>query len=217
MGQRKNPVLSLAAIADTIAPRPARRLAVPFQGRIVDVVTDEVDLGAAGIVRREYVSHPGAVAIVALDDDDRVLLVRQYRHPVGAVLWELPAGLLDVDGEEAHLAAARELAEEADVVAAEWNVLVDLLPTPGGSNEALRVYLARGLTPVPERDRHVREAEEADMVVVPVPLDEAVALALSGKLHNAAAVTGILAAAIGQASAWTTLRPVDAHWGFRRR
>lgn len=205
------------SIADTIARRPSRRLAVPFQGRIVDVVTDEVDLGDAGLVRREYVSHPGAVAVVALDDQDRVLLVRQYRHPVGAVLWELPAGLLDVDGEDAHLAAARELTEEADVVAARWDVLVDLLPTPGGSNEALRVYLARDLTPVPEADRHVREAEEADMVAVPVPLQEAVALVLSGKLHNAAAVTGILAAAIGHASGWSTLRPVDAHWGFRRR
>nr|WP_240644107.1 NUDIX hydrolase [Antribacter gilvus] len=204
-------------MVDTIAPRPSRRLAVPFQGRIVDVITDEVDLGTAGVVRREYVSHPGAVAVVALDDQDRVLLVRQYRHPVGAVLWELPAGLLDVDGEEPHVAAVRELVEEADVMGATWNVLADLLPTPGGSNEAIRVYLVRDLAPVPEDERHVREAEEAEMVVVPVPLEEAVQLALAGKLHNAAAVTGILAAAIGQASSWTTLRPVDAHWGFRRR
>lgn len=203
-------------IADVIAPRPARRLDVPFQGRVVDLAVDEVDLGEAGVVRREYTNHPGSVVVVALDDHDNVLLLRQYRHPVGAFLWELPAGLLDLDGEDPHIAAARELAEEADVRAARWDVLLDLLPTPGGSNEAARVYLARDLTPVPERERHVREAEEAGMVAVPVPLEEAAALALAGRLHNGLTVSGILAAAIGRASSWKTLRPVTCPWEYRR-
>lgn len=203
-------------IADVVAPRPARRLDIPFQGRVVDVAVDEVDLGEAGVVRREYTNHPGSVVVVALDDADNVLLLRQYRHPVGAYLWELPAGLLDIGGEDPHVAAARELAEEADVTAARWDVLLDLLPTPGGSNEAARVYLARGLTAVPEHERHVREAEEADMVAVPVPLQEAAALALAGRLHNGPAVAGILAAAIGRASSWRTLRPVTAPWEYRR-
>ncbi|WP_318843131.1 NUDIX hydrolase [Myceligenerans pegani] len=203
-------------IGDVVDPRPARRLDVPFQGRVVDVAVDEVDLGKAGVVRREYTNHPGSVIVVALDDDDNVLLLRQYRHPVGAFLWELPAGLLDIDGEDPHIAAARELAEEADVHAARWEVLVDLLPSPGGSNEAARVYLARDLTPVPEPERHVREAEEADMVAVPVPLEEAAALALAGRLHNGPTVAGILAAAIGRASSWRTLRPVTSPWEYRR-
>src|SRR5690606_10543810 len=163
-------------------PRPARRLDVPFQGFVVDMVSDEVDLGeAGGIVRREHVDHPGAVVVVALTDDGEVLLLRQYRHRVGAFLSEAPAGLLDLDGEDPHVAAARERAEEADMNAATWDVLLDLLPTPGGSNEAVRVYLARDLSPVPDDERHVREAEEADMVVVPVPLEEAAALALAGR------------------------------------
>lgn len=203
-------------IADVVAPRPARRLDMPFQGRVVDIAVDEVDLGGAGVVRREYTNHPGAVVVVALDDDGNVLLLRQYRHPVGSYLWELPAGLLDIGGEDPHVAAARELAEEADVRAARWDVLLDLLPTPGGSNEAARVYLARGLSPVPEAERHTREAEEADMVAVRVPLEEAAALALAGRLHNGATVSGILAAAIGRASSWRTLRPVDAPWEYRR-
>ncbi|MBL0885302.1 NUDIX hydrolase [Myceligenerans sp. I2] len=189
---------------------------MPFQGRIVDVAIDEVDLGEAGVVRREYTNHPGSVIVVALDDDDNVLLLRQYRHPVGAFLWELPAGLLDIDGEDPHIAAARELAEEADVHAARWDVLLDLLPSPGGSNEAARVYLARDLTPVPEHERHLREAEEADMVAVPVPLEDAAALALAGRLHNGQTVSGILAAAIGRASSWKTLRPITAPWEYRR-
>lgn len=204
-------------VTDVIDPRPARRLDVPFQGFVVDMVSDEVDLGqAGGIVRREYVDHPGAAVIVALTDDGDVLLLRQYRHPVGAFLWEAPGGLLDLDGEDAHVAAARELAEEADMHAATWDVLLDLLPTPGGSNEAIRIYLARDLTPVPHADRHTREAEEADMVVVRVPLEEAAALALAGRLHNGATVAGVLAAAIGRASDWETLRPVDSPWEYRK-
>nr|WP_123816513.1 NUDIX hydrolase [Myceligenerans xiligouense] len=203
-------------MVDVVAPRPARRLDIPFQGRIVDVAVDEVDLGPAGVVRREYTNHPGSVVVVAVDDDGNVLLLRQYRHPVGAFLWELPAGLLDIDGEDPHIAAARELAEEADVRAARWDVLLDLLPTPGGSNEAVRVFLARELTPVPESERHVREAEEADMVAVPVPLEEAAALALAGRLHNGPTVSGILAAVIGRANSWRTLRPLTSPWEYRR-
>ncbi|WP_344104767.1 NUDIX hydrolase [Myceligenerans crystallogenes] len=203
-------------IADVVSPRPARRLDIPFQGRVVDMAVDQVDLGTAGVVRREYTVHPGSVVVVALDAEDNVLLLRQYRHPVGAYLWELPAGLLDIDGEDPHVAAARELEEEADVRAARWDVLLDLLPTPGGSNEAVRVFLARDLTPVPEHERHTREAEEADMVAVPVPLEEAAALALAGRLHNGPSVAGILAAAIGRASSWRTVRPVDSPWEYRR-
>lgn len=184
-------------------------------GRIFDLVEDEVDLGHT-VVRREFIDHPGAVAVIVLDDEDRVLLLRQYRHPVRRALWEPPAGLLDVPGEPALTAAARELAEEADLVATTWHVLVDYFTTPGGNNEALRVYLARGVSELPEAERHIREDEEADMPRRWVPLDRAVAAVLRGDLHNPSAVVGVLAAAASRAGGWASLRPADAPWPERR-
>ena len=197
-------------LADTAAPRPVIASEVVHDGMIWDVVRDTVDLGEAGVVRREYVRHPGAVSVIALDDDDRVLLLRQYRHPAGAELWEPPAGLLDVPGEPLQGAAARELAEEADLVAGAWWVLADYLSTPGGSDEALRVFLARDLTQVPVADRHVRDGEERDIVVRWVPLEEAVEAVLAGRLRNPSTVVGVLAAAACKARGWRGLRSVDA-------
>jgi ADP-ribose pyrophosphatase len=199
-------------LRDLSAPRPVVASERLLDGMVWDVVRDTVDLGRAGRVRREYLSHPGAVGVLALDDVDRVLLVRQYRHPVRMELWELPAGLLDVDHEPPWRAAARELAEEADVRAATWHVLVDWFTSPGGMDEALRVYLARDVEPVPEPERHVREGEELDMPARWVDLDEALAAVLGGRLHNPSAVVGILAAHAARAGGWTTLRPVDAPW-----
>lgn len=194
-------------LADARAPRPVAESRRVHEGMIWDIVRDTVDLGEAGTVTREYVRHPGAVAIVALDDDERVLLVRQYRHPVRAELWEPPAGLLDVAGEPPRAAAERELAEEADLIAGAWWELIDYYSSPGGSNEALRVYLARDLREVPDDVRHVREAEERDMVPVWVPLDDAVAAVLSGRLRSPSAVIGLLAAAASRDRGWQGLRP----------
>lgn len=185
---------------------------VLHHGRIWDLASDEVDLGDGAVVVREYLRHPGAVAVIALDEHERVLLLRQYRHPVRARLWEPPAGLLDVDGEDLRDAAARELAEEADLRAARWDVLVDYYTTPGGSDEPIRVFLARELSVVPHDERHVREDEERDMVAAWVPLDEAVTAVLGGRVHNPSAVVGVLAAAQARAAGWTPLRPVDAGW-----
>jgi 8-oxo-dGTP pyrophosphatase MutT (NUDIX family) len=176
-------------------------------GVIWDLMRETVELGEAGTVTREFVRHPGAVAVIALNDDDDVLLVRQYRHPVGAELWEPPAGLLDVPEEDPLAAAQRELAEEADQVASSWWVLVDYLSSPGSSDEALRVYLARDMTPVPHHERHFREAEEMGMVARWFPLDDAVAAVLEGRLRNPSAVVGILAAAVNRDRGWTGLRP----------
>jgi 8-oxo-dGDP phosphatase len=205
-----------APLADELDPRPVLRHEVLHRGRIVDLVRDDVDLGEAGTVTREYVAHPGAVAIVALDDDDRVLLLRQYRHPVRSRLWEVPAGLLDVDGEPAVDGAARELAEEADLTAGRWHVLADFLSSPGSSDEALRVFLARDLADVAADARHVRTGEEAGIELRWVPLDEAVARVLDGSLHNPSAVVGVLAAAASRAGGWASLRPADAPWPSRR-
>lgn len=199
-----------ADLSDAGAHRDTVASDVVHQGLIWDVVRDTVDLGEAGTVRREYVRHPGAVAIVALDDDDRVLLLQQYRHPVRRQLWEPPAGLLDVDGEDPAQAAARELAEEADLVASSWWVLADFFTTPGGSDESVRVYLARGLRPVPEAERHQREGEEMGMELRWVPLDDAVAAVLAGRIRNPSAVVGVLAAAAARSRGWQDLTPVDA-------
>jgi ADP-ribose pyrophosphatase len=181
-------------------------------GRIWDVVSEQVDLGGGAPVVREFVAHPGAVAVIALDDDERVLLLRQYRHPVRARLWEPPAGLLDVPDEDLLVAAARELAEEADLRAERWDVLVDYYTSPGGSDEPIRVFLARDLSDVPHHERHERLDEERDMVAAWIPLDEAVRSVLGGRIHNPSAVVGILAAAQARAAGWETLRPLDAPW-----
>ncbi len=171
---------------------------------------DEVRMPHGNTARREVVEHYGAVAILALDDDDNVVLVYQYRHAFGRRLWELPAGLLDSDGESPHLTAARELEEEAGLAATDWRVLVDILSSPGFSDESVRVFLATGLCDVGRPDAH---DEEADLQVRWYPLDEAVQMVLSGEIVNSTAVSGILAAkAMADVHA---LRPVDAPWRDR--
>lgn len=204
--------MSRSPLEDQFAPRPVSGQELLHQGMVWNLVRDTVDLGDGGVVRREYLDHPGAVCVVAIDDDERVLLLRQYRHPVGMQLWEIPAGLLDVAGEPPLVSAQRELAEEADLVAEDWAVLIDWFNSPGGSSEALRCFVARGLSPVPEADRHQRTAEELDMPVEWVSLDDACAGVLAGRLHNVGAVVGVLAAVASRAAGWTTLRPVDAPW-----
>lgn len=196
-------------LRDRIDPRPVRSHEVLHEGLVWSLVRDEVDLGSS-VVTREYIDHPGAVGCVALDADEQVLLIQQYRHPVGALDWELPAGLLDVRGEAPWLAAQRELAEEADMSGGTWHVLADWMNSPGGSSENWRCFLARDLSPV-ETD-FVREGEEADIVVRWVPLDEAVEAGLTGRIHNACTVAGVLAASAARDRGWATLRPYDAPW-----
>ena len=199
-------------LADRLEPRRIVRSETAFEGMVWDVVRERVDLGEAGEVTREFVRHPGAVAVVALDDQDRIVMIQQYRHPVRTLGWEVPAGLLDVDGENPWLAAARELHEEADLVAATWHTLVDYYSSPGGLDEALRIYLARDLTAVPEHERHDRDGEELGMPVCWVPLDEALEAVLAGRIHNPSAVVGVLAASAARRRDWATLRPHDAPW-----
>ncbi len=181
-------------------------------GLVWDVRRDEVRLEDGQTVTREVLVHTGAVGIVALDEHDRLLMVRQYRHPVRSYLWEPPAGLLDVDGEDPLDAAKRELAEEGHLRADEWHVLVDFYNSPGGSTEAFRCYLARGLHAIDEGERHEGDGEERDMPVTWVALDEARDLVLTGRLHNPTAVTGVLAASTARADGWRSLRPGDAPW-----
>jgi 8-oxo-dGDP phosphatase len=189
-------------IRDTAGRWPVTASHVNARGRIVTLRTDSVRMPGGEIAVREVVEHPGAVAVVALDDRDRVLMIRQYRHPVEAELWELPAGLRDVEGEPLVQTAQRELMEEAGCRAGDWRVLTDSYTSPGISTERMRIFLARDLTVVPEAERgYVPEHEEAYLTVEWVPLAEAVRLALGGHLHNGVAILGILsayAAKVGQ-------------------
>lgn len=209
------PVRSGAALQDSVAPRPVLATRLSHTGMVFDVRVDEVDLGRAGVVSREYVEHPGAALIVALrpiGGVDHICLIRQYRHPVGCFLWELPAGLLDVSGEPVWQAAARELAEEVRLRAARWDVLIDNFASPGGFGEAVRIFLARDLTDTEPPAGFVPHGEEVDLEVAWVPLDEAYQAVLAGRLHSPSAVIGIMAAYGARAAGWATLRPHDAPW-----
>lgn len=201
-------------VADAPDGLPVLGRQVRFEGHVWDIVSDEVDFGGVRAVR-DVIIHPGAVAVIALDDADRVLLIRQYRHAVGGYLFEPPAGLLDASGEDPARTAARELAEEAGFTAQRWDVLLDLFTSPGGSSEAIRVYLARGLTALPEGREHTGEAEEAHLPRAWVPLDEARDLVLSGAIASPTAVSGILAAWVARSGDWACLRPADAPWPSR--
>lgn len=182
-----------------------------FSGHVMDVVTDTVRMPGDENADRDYVIHPGSVAVVALDDDDRVLLIRQYRHPTRHLLWELPAGLRDVEGESLVTGAARELAEEAGYRARTWHTLVDLYTSPGMSDERIRVFLARDLTKIPEEENgFVHRHEEIGMPVEWVPLADAVEKALMGMIHNSPAVAGILAAYAASVEGFGLMRPADA-------
>ena len=182
-----------------------------FRGRLVTVRTDKVRMPGGNLAEREVVQHPGAVAVLALDDADQVLMIRQYRHPVGRLLWEIPAGLRDVAGEPLLATAQRELLEEAGYRARDWRVLVDFYSSPGFTTERLRVFLARGLELVPPAERDfVPEDEEAQLVLDWLGLDDAVRTVLAGDLHNGAAAVGILASYAARSEGFDRLRPADA-------
>jgi ADP-ribose pyrophosphatase len=167
------------------------------------------------VARRDYQVHPGSVAVLALDEEDRVLVIRQYRHPVRQRLWEIPAGLLDVPGENPLHAVQRELYEEAHVKAEDWRVLADLYTTPGGSDEAVRIFLARDLSEA-EGERFEAEHEEIELEIERVPVTELVRGVLAGELHNTCLVVGVLALVAAQrGEGMDALRPAEAPWPAR--
>jgi ADP-ribose pyrophosphatase len=188
---------------------PVRQRTTHFAGRLFQVVTDLVSMPDGDVVDRDYLRHVGAVAVVPYDEPaGEVVLVRQYRHPVGRALWELPAGLVDVAGELLPEVAVRELAEEAELSCGRLDLLLDLHPSPGCSDEHIRIFLARDLAPSP--GRYPRRHEEATIVVARFPLAEAVRMVLAGRVTNAAAAAGVLATARAHELGWAPLRPPDA-------
>lgn len=181
-----------------------------YAGPIFTLQTQQIAFPDGSIAGRDVVRHGGAVAIVALDDQQRVVLISQYRPAVAQFLWELPAGLLDKPGEDPVAAAARELSEEVSLQATSWHTLVDTVSAPGFCDERVRVYLATGLSAVADSS-FVRQAEEADLVVCPMPLDACVEAVFDGTITNCITSSGILATDRylrlgGQ------LRPADTPW-----
>ncbi|MEZ7669669.1 NUDIX hydrolase [Pauljensenia sp. 20925_1_34] len=204
----------ISSIEDRHTPHTVTESTTAWSGRIVDMVEDHVVVveGEEPVVR-QYTRHPGAVAVVAMRGEEgaeEILLLRQYRHPVNASLWEIPAGLLDIPGEDSRVAAERELAEEADLKAARWDVLVDFFTSPGGSTEPLRVFLARDLETT--ETSFEREDEEATMEYAWVSLSDALDWVFAGRLHNPSTVIGILSAHAARGRGWEGLREPGAPW-----
>lgn len=183
--------MTKAPLEDTPSSIPVLSREIVYDGAIWDVVRETFSLNG-DVLSRDFVDHTGASAVVALDENDRVVLIRQYRHAIRSLNWEIPAGLLDVAGEDPLECAKRELAEEADLEADDWSFLMTLNTTPGGSNEFIHIYLARGLRPT--EHGYVREGEEADLERRFVPLAEAIEAILEGRITNQIAVTALLAA-----------------------
>jgi len=199
------------SMKDEPAHWPVVSSAELLRGRLVTVRADKVRMPDNNLAEREVVIHPGAVAVLALDDAFQVLVIRQYRHPVNRLLWEIPAGLRDVSGEPTWATARRELLEEAGYRARDWRVLVDYYSSPGFSTEQLRIFLARDLEFVPEAERDfVPEDEETQLVSAWLPLDEAVRRVFAGELHNGPAALGIMAGYAARSEGFDRLRPADA-------
>ena len=196
-------------LRDDPAPQTITASETVFAGAVWDLRRESFDYSGTSITR-EYVDHPGAVAILALDDDGRVLLIKQYRHPIAARDWELPAGLLDLQGESPLVGAKRELAEEADLQASDWLLLSEFFTSPGGSNEAIRIYLARGVTATAHA--FARYDEEADIEVRWVPLDEVVDAVLTRRIRNPILSMAALAAHTAQATGFEQLGHAEEPW-----
>lgn len=209
-------ILSRAELTDMPLSWPVASSRVLADGRIASFVEDQVHAPDGEEMTREYLRHPGAVGIIALDDQFRVAFVRQYRHAVRHRLIEPPAGLLDVDGEGYLLTAQRELVEEAGLAAGSWHVLVDLFTTPGILAESLRIYLARDLAAADAPEGFARSGEEAHMDTVWAALDDVVDAVLAGDLHSPSLVAGVLAAwTARQRDDFASLRPASAGWAAR--
>lgn len=199
------------SIADIANPRYVTSRETKFEGYVWDVIREGIALEeGAEPFHRDFLLHPGAVAVAAVNEKDQILLINQYRHPVRGNLWEIPAGLLDIDGEDPQEAAARELAEETSIQAQHWDSLMEFYNSPGGMGEMCRIYLARGISEIPQEKQQEREHEESEIVIRWVDLEDAVQAVLAGRIHNASSTNAILAVAAAKARGYETLYSSDA-------
>ncbi|MDO5701612.1 MAG: NUDIX hydrolase [Bowdeniella nasicola] len=174
--------------------RPVSASTLAFHGAVVDVRLDDVVLAPGSEpVRRDVVVHPGAAAVIALNAEREVAFIQQYRHPVGAELWEIPAGLLDVAGEDPAECARRELREEVDLCAGRIEPLLTLALSPGGSDEIIHVFLATELSRAAASFE--RSDEEAEFELTWVPLQDALTALDEGRILNATTAVALLATA----------------------
>lgn len=206
-------VLDATELADEPVSWPVESSEILGVGKVTTFVEDQVRTPSAELIGRQYLRHPGAVGVIAIDDHDRIVLVRQYRHPVRHRLIEPPAGLLDVADEDYLVGAQRELAEEVGLAAGDWRVLVDLFTSPGMAAESLRIYLARDLSPVQAPEGFVKDGEEAHMDTVWASLEDCLQGVLDGRLQNPVLVAGVLATwAARTRGGFDQLRPASASW-----
>lgn len=199
-----------APLRDEAGRRDVAASRTVYHGMVWDILRDTVDFAPGVRFDREYVHHTGAVAVLAVDEHDRMLLIRQYRHPAARTLWELPAGLLDVDQETAPAAARRELREETGHDAGGVQTLLDFRPSPGGSDEVIRIYLATGVTERAE-EGFERTDEEAELETRWVRVDEVARAVLAGDLTSGSLVAGVLAL-LGHRTLGAPLRAADLPW-----
>ena len=160
-----------------------------FTGRIVAVHVDTVALPGGGTATREVVDHPGGVAVLALDGENNVLVVTQYRYPFGRQMLEIPAGKLDHPGEDPYEAGLRELKEETGAVPGVYRSLGRILPSPGCYGEALHLFLARGLK---MEEQHLDPDEFLN--VERIPFQEMVHRCMDGQIEDAKTVAAVLKA-----------------------
>lgn len=200
-------------ISDRLVSHPIVDRQTVFSGMAWDVRHDVFELNEEK-VERDYIVHPGAVAIIALNDSGELLLIEQYRHAQGKIMWEAPAGLMDVANEDPLETAKRELYEETGYLAKTWNVLLDLANTPGGSTEQIRIYFAQDLSLHPE-GRPSGSAEELDMPVHWISIQDVLESIRRGAVTNPQLVAGTHAALIAMAEPDMALRSDDAPWYAR--
>lgn len=200
-------------LRDEPGRRPVAQSETVHHGMVWDLVRDTIDFAPGVRFDREYIRHTGAVAVLAVDDADRMLLIRQYRHPVGHTQWEIPAGLLDIAGEDPALAARRELREEAGYDADAIETLVDTRPSPGGSDEVIRVHLATGLREAVEEGFERRD-EEAELEVRWEKVEDVARAVLAGDLTSGTLVTGVLAL-VARRALEAPARSADEAWPAR--
>lgn len=177
-------------LEDSVVDTPIVATERVFTGAVFTLDRETFDYNGTELTR-EYVGHPGAVAVVAVDEDERIAVIKQYRHPVRRQMWEIPAGLRDVVGEDPLEAAKRELAEEVDLTADNWQPLVSFNNSPGGSSELLHVFLATGLHTT--ETAFERVAEESDMEIGWAHVDVVLDAILARRVGNPSLIIGVLA------------------------